>query len=329
MDHLIVLNGRLDGVRVQVLKDDGCNTNIVSKRRVMKFRHCFKIIDEDVTVQHSDQNATERSSHVIFNGALKIGEHTYTYNWVVANSRNDVLLGMLWHVAHRPVVNFKDGTVKVGDLSLNCAKTERLEDPPPLNVTILSVRKFRRLLLKGKGELEVLQLVRKNNVNGFSQLDKCDTKLDNVLKKYEAVFREDLPDGLPPESHVDHEITIENDEKHPHTPLFQLSPEVSKAAKEYVDTCIKKKKITPSRSPYGAQLFFVKEKNNLLRGVVNYSALNRITKKNSTPLRRSDEMLYRLGVAKMFSKMDLNIGFHQIRMRPGDVEKTAFNTKYG
>jgi len=73
----------------------------------------------------------------------------------------------------------------------------------------------------------------------------------------------------------------------------------------------------------------VKHKNNRLRGVVDFRALNRITKINSSPLPRTDEMFDRLGKARVFSKMDLKTGFHQIRMSPNDIEKTAFNTKYG
>ena len=40
-------------------------------------------------------------------------------------------------------------------------------------------------------------------------------------------------------------------------------------------------------------------------------------------------MFDRLGAAKYFSKMDLKTGFHQIRVKPEDIVKTAFNTKYG
>jgi hypothetical protein len=92
---------------------------------------------------------------------------------------------------------------------------------------------------------------------------------------------------------------------------------------------MKTKKIRPSKSPYGAPLFFVKDGNKPLRGVVDYRALNRITKRNNAPLPRSDEMFDRLGGARVFSKLDLKTGFHQIRLRPEDIEKTAFNTKYG
>ena len=92
---------------------------------------------------------------------------------------------------------------------------------------------------------------------------------------------------------------------------------------------MKKGKILPSKFPYGAPLFFVKEKDKHLRGIFDYRGLNRIAKRNNAPLPRSDEMFDLLGEAKVFSKMDLKTGFHQIRVNPEDVKKTAFNTKYG
>ena len=78
VDPLIVLDGELNGVKVRVLKDDGCNTNVVSKILVKKFRHCFKVVEDDVLVQHSDKDSDKRSSQVVLNGTLNIGNHTYT-----------------------------------------------------------------------------------------------------------------------------------------------------------------------------------------------------------------------------------------------------------
>lgn len=62
---------------------------------------------------------------------------------------------------------------------------------------------------------------------------------------------------------------------------------------------------------------------------MDYRGLNRITKRNKTAIPRCDEMFDRLGQAKFFSKIDLKTGFHQIRIHPDDIEKTAFTTKYG
>lgn len=64
-------------------------------------------------------------------------------------------------------------------------------------------------------------------------------------------------------------------------------------------------------------------------GVVDYRALNKISKRNSTPITRPDEMYDRFGGSKYFSKIDLKTGSHQIRMSERDIEKKAFHTKYG
>lgn len=116
--------------------------------------------------------------------------------------------------------------------------------------------------------------------------------------------------------------------KSPHRSLFQLSPSESLAKKQYVKELPSKNKIRPSRSPYGPPLFFVKQKGRL-RGVKDYRELNRITKRNNAPIQRTDEMFERLGNWKVFLKLDLKSGFHQILVRKADIEKTAFKTKYG
>lgn len=137
-----------------------------------------------------------------------------------------------------------------------------------------------------------------------------------------------MPSGLPPQRPVDHAIETDPEASPPHRALFQLSPSELDATREYVTDLLRLGKIRPSSSPYGAPLFFVKQKGSL-RGVIDYRALNRITKPNHAPIPRTDEMFDRLGSATVFSKLDLKLGLHQIRVRESDVEKTSFKTKYG
>ena len=63
--------------------------------------------------------------------------------------------------------------------------------------------------------------------------------------------------------------------------------------------------------------------------VIDYRALNKLTRKDKYPLPRIDEMLDKLATGKYFTKIDPSSGFHQIRIRKGDEPKTAFQTRYG
>ena len=101
--------------------------------------------------------------------------------------------------------------------------------------------------------------------------------------------------------------------------------EVQKQLKEIIDAGL----IQASKSPFGAPNLFVKKREGTLRMCVDYRAVNKITIKNRYPLPRIDELLDRLHGAKYFTKIDLGSGYHQIRVKPEDVIKTAFRTRYG
>ena len=85
----------------------------------------------------------------------------------------------------------------------------------------------------------------------------------------------------------------------------------------------------PSTSPWGALVLFVKNKDKTLRLCIDYRQLNRVTIKNPYPLSRIDDLFDQLRGALVYSKIDLRIGYHQLRVREVDISKTAFRTRYG
>jgi hypothetical protein len=65
----------------------------------------------------------------------------------------------------------------------------------------------------------------------------------------------------------------------------------------------------------------VKKKDQSLRMCVDYRPLNAVTVKNKYPLPRIDILFDQLSKAKVFSKIDLRSGYHQIKIHPKDIKK--------
>ena len=86
--------------------------------------------------------------------------------------------------------------------------------------------------------------------------------------------------------------------------------------------------IRPSSSSWGAPVIFVDKKDGTRRMCVDYRALNDITIKNKYPLPRIEDLFDQMRGAKVFSKIDLRSGYHQLKIRQEDIPKTAFTTRY-
>jgi hypothetical protein len=87
--------------------------------------------------------------------------------------------------------------------------------------------------------------------------------------------------------------------------------------------------IRPTVSPWGAQALFVKNNDGTLTLCIDYKKLNKMTIKNKYPFPRIDDLFDHLRGAAVFSKIDLRLGYHQVRIKDEDIHKIAFRTRYG
>jgi hypothetical protein len=87
--------------------------------------------------------------------------------------------------------------------------------------------------------------------------------------------------------------------------------------------------IRPSSSPWGAPVLFVEKKDRTQWMCVDYRSLNEVTIKNKYPLPRIEDLFDQMKGASVFSKIDLQSGYHQLKIRESDIPKTAFHTWYG
>jgi hypothetical protein len=149
-----------------------------------------------------------------------------------------------------------------------------------------------------------------------------------VVCEYADVFPDELP-GMPPDQDIEFVIELQPGT----TPIskrpYRMPPAELAELKKQLQELLDKGFICPSTSPWGCPALFVKKKDESLRLCIDCCQLNTVTIKNKYPLPRIDVLFDQLVGAKVFSKIDLRSGYHQIKIRASDIPKTAFSTRYG
>eukprot|EP00963_Diacronema_lutheri_P003316 scaffold280_cov391-Pavlova_lutheri.AAC.18 len=153
---------------------------------------------------------------------------------------------------------------------------------------------------------------------------------DLVNKQFKHLFepRTELPPERVPGEIF--KIQVEEGATPQYRNYYRLSPQQQTALKELVTEYVEAGKMDLcAGSSWGAPLILVPKKDGGWRVVFDYRLLNSVTIKDRYPLPRIDDYLQNLRGAKYFSSLDALDGFHQIRMHPDDIDKTAVVTPFG
>ncbi|GBG77967.1 hypothetical protein CBR_g25898 [Chara braunii] len=172
-----------------------------------------------------------------------------------------------------------------------------------------------------------LNAFRKTAANkGPNRGSEIPANIRHLLDRFPEVLAE--PRGVP-ERPVKHKIEIIEGSVHPKGCVYRMGQGELEDLQRQIDDMIDRGWIRPSESEFGAPVLFVPKKGGKLRMCIDYRGLNRITRKNAYPLPRIDDLLDAAGGCKVFSKIDLKSGYHQIEVDPSDQHKTAFKTRDG
>jgi hypothetical protein len=135
--------------------------------------------------------------------------------------------------------------------------------------------------------------------------------------------------GLPPKRDIDFSINLMAGVAPVSKTPYRMSTLELKELQMKLQELLKKGYIHPSVSPWGSPILFVNNKYGRLRLCIDFKQLDKVTIKNKYPLSRIDGLFNQLKDARIFSKIDLRSGYHQVRIIDEYINKTSFRTRYG
>lgn len=335
-NQLIRLKAKCRGEELSVLVDSGASEDYIDPAIVKKLNlPTLQVGDRQVKLANG---TLQDAGTVVPDMRFRIGQLKDRRPFTVTKlAQDDIILGKPWLTAHNPDIDWVSNTITVQRKGMSYTLQSKLDksDQSP-NFSLLSALQLKRELRKGAvAFLAVLKETTEDpTIQAIDDLPlpredpEWAEKMRQMLKTYRSIFGK-LPKGVPPSRGVEHEIELEPGSKPPYLRVYHMSPLELAEVKRQLTELIEMGFIQPSKSPYGAPILFVRKKNGKLRMCVDYRALNKITVKNRYPLPRIDELMDQLHGATVFSKLDLQSGYWQIRIAEQDVPKTAFRTRYG
>ncbi|KAJ0876256.1 putative nucleotidyltransferase, Ribonuclease H [Helianthus annuus] len=316
-DNVITGTFLINDVFARVLFDSGADKSFVDSKFCELLGLPVKALNAKYEVELAD-GTLETVSTVLDGCAISIRNHSFPLSLLPFKLAGfDVVLGMDW-LSHNQA-------------QIVCSRRQVIiKTPSGESLTIQG--DTRHGLPKQMSMLKASQCLKNGCVIYMAQvtIDEQNPKIEDipVISEYPEVFPEELP-GLPPDRQVEFKIDIVPGAAPIARAPYRLAPTEMKELRTQLDDLLAKGFIRPSSSPWGAPILFVKKKDGSMRLCIDYRELNNVTIKNRYPLPRIDDLFDQLQGASYFSKIDLRLGYHQLKVKEEDVHKTAFRTRYG
>ncbi|CAA0827428.1 Uncharacterized mitochondrial protein AtMg00860, partial [Striga hermonthica] len=273
-----------------------------------------------------DRARTDASGRKIMTSAkasdlsLSIGGRVLTADAFVFEMKDfDLILGMDWLSFYHADIRCHDREITLylpGDESITFFGSRNRSLPQ-----VVSMAKATKLLRRGNCQGYLVSLV--------DDSQKARTPHDvPIVREFVDVFPDELQGG-PPNRQVEFSIDLMPGAGPVSKAPYRMAPKELQELKTQIQELLRLGFIRPSMSPWGAPVLFVKKKDGSIRMCIDYRDLNRLMIKNKYLLPRIDDLFDQLRGACVFSKIDLQSGYHQLKIKESDIAKTAFRTRYG
>ena len=152
-------------------------------------------------------------------------------------------------------------------------------------------------------------------------------ELNTLLQEYESQFAKDETSiGTTPLT----SMTIDTGASDPISQKpYPIAMKHYQWVKEEIEKLLAAKVICSSRSSWSAPIIVVPKGDGGKHLVIDYRALNKVTRKFTWPMPKVEEIFSKLNVATYFTALDLQAGYHHISLDKPSIPKTAFNSSFG
>ncbi|GJR71970.1 putative reverse transcriptase domain-containing protein [Tanacetum coccineum] len=313
----------LNNCYASMLFDSGADRSFVSTTFSALLDVTPTTLDTSYAVELADGRISE--TNIVLRGCtLGLLGHPFDIDLMpVELGSFDVIIGMDWLAKYHALIVCDEKVVRIpyGNEVL-IIRGDNCDSGSKLN--IISCTKTQKYIEKGC-QVYLAQVTSKK-VEDRSE----EKRLEDVpiVREFLEVFLEDLP-GLPPARQVEFQIDLVPGAAPVARAPYRLAPAEMQELSTQLQELSDKGFIRPSSSPWGAPVLFVKKKDGSFRMCIDYRELNKLTVKNRYPLLRIDDLFDQLQGSRVYSKIDLRSGYHQLRVHEEDILKTAFRTRYG
>src|SRR5574338_879179 len=290
----------IHSIPLTVVYDTGATHSLISHDIAQQLKLNCMIVDKPLLIRSPIGSSCVMGMMCMQLG-LNIGGHVFESNlYVLQYPGIGIILGVDWLSRYKAIINMEASTI-----SLKISDGQRM-------VVLCEANKNR----------SIANLSALSNEKPMPALEEIP-----IVNQYDDVFGEVR--GVPNHRPVEFSIKIIPGASPVVKRQTRMGPKELMELKKQLVELEEKGFIRPSSSSWGAPVVFVKKQDGSLRLCIDYRELNKITIKNKYPLPRIDDLFDQLAGAKVFSRLDLASGFHQMKVEEESIKYTAFNTRYG